>query len=234
MLTVALEHLPLGPGARVLDVGCGRGRHAHALATRGVTAIAIDLDFDDVAATRNGFALFTPEGGSGAAQANAYRLPFPDHAFDVVVCSEVLEHLHDYQRAVSEMARVLKPGGVLAVSVPRGWPEAICWRLSQEYANTPGGHVRIFKAGALKTDIEREGFTQTRRYHRHGLHSPFWWLKCALWKRRDTHPIIRAYQRVLEWDILKRPWLTRSLDALANPIMGKSVVMHFRRAETTP
>ena len=57
---------------------------------------------------------------------------------------EVLEHIIDYQSAV-EINRILKPQGKLAVSVPKFFPEWICWKLSLDYRNTPGGHVRIFK-----------------------------------------------------------------------------------------
>ena len=68
-----------------------------------------------------------------------------DNIYDAVICSEVLEHLESLDDAVSEIVRVLKPGGVLAVSVPRFIPELICWKLSSEYSKTPGGHVRIFR-----------------------------------------------------------------------------------------
>lgn len=231
MLTIALNRLSLAPGARVLDLGCGRGRHAHALGQcENVTIVGLDMKLDDLKATREGFALFPASGSAHVTCGDAYRLPFADNSFDAVVCSEVLEHLHDYRAALDEIARITKPTGSLAISVPRYWPEALCWRLSAEYPAEPGGHVRIFKPKALKADVTAAGFSPTGRgYFAHGLHSPYWWLKCAFWSQRDDHPLIRAYQKLLEWDILKRPRLTRALDALANPIMGKSVVFHFSR-----
>ncbi|GIS76403.1 MAG: hypothetical protein CM1200mP12_21220 [Gammaproteobacteria bacterium] len=69
-----------------------------------------------------------------------------------------LESLDD---AVSEIVRVLKPGGVLAVSVPRFIPELICWKLSSEYSKTPGGHVRIFRQKNLKKLILKESVSYT-------------------------------------------------------------------------
>lgn len=231
MLTVNLERLNLSPGDRVLDLGCGRGRHLHAVAQYGaLAAVGLDLDFDDVRDARDAFAWAPDARDWGVLQGDALKTPFADGSFDAVVCSEVLEHLPDYEAALAEIARVLRPHGVLAVSVPRAWPEAICWRLSEAYQNEPGGHVRIFKANELARATEAAGFRETgRRHHEHGLHSPYWWLKCAMWRRRDDHPVIRAYQRFLEWDILKRPLLTRALAALADPVMGKSVVMYFTR-----
>ncbi len=233
MLTVELDKLGLRPGARVLDLGCGRGRHLHALALEdGVSAVGVDLAFDDVAATRDAFALIPHAAGWGVAQADALRLPFPDGAFDAVVCSEVLEHLPDFVSALTEIARVTKPGGRFAMSVPRAWPEWICWRLSEGYRTTPGGHVRIFDAGRLRTAIESAGFAYRARGSAHALHSPYWWLKCLVWRRRDDHPLVKTYQRVLEWDLMKRPLLTRALETSLNPVLGKSVVMYFSRLET--
>ena len=80
---------------------------------------------------------------------DAYRLPFPDGAFDVVVISEVLEHIPDDRDAIAELDRVLRPGGTLAVTVPRWWPERICWALSDAYHQVEGGHIRIYRRRQL-------------------------------------------------------------------------------------
>ena len=67
-----------------------------------------------------------------------------------MICSEVLEHVDSPQKSIEELIRVLRPGGILALSVPRYLPELICWKLSKEYSKTPGGHVRIFRHNQLK------------------------------------------------------------------------------------
>ena len=54
---------------------------------------------------------------------DALSLPFPDDSFDRLICSEVLEHIPDYQAAMTEIWRVVKPGGRIGISVPHGWPE---------------------------------------------------------------------------------------------------------------
>ena len=69
------------------------------------------------------------------------------------------------------------------------------------------------------------------KHYTHGLHSPYWWLKCLMWDRRDDHPLVKLYQKFLEWDLLERPVLTRAMAVLADPIMGKSVVMYFYKPE---
>lgn len=237
MLTMDLDSLDLKDGDRVLDLGCGEGRHLHAMYFAAkVFAVGVDLGFEDVVRTRKGFEDHPDPSGAaprfGLMVGNALKLPFASNSFDVVVCSEVLEHIPDYKQAITEITRILKPNGTLAVSVPRRWPEKICWALSEGYHNTPGGHVRIFRDNELRKDIETNGFSYFRKHWAHGLHSPYWWLKCLLWSRRDTFWLIRLYHRFLVWDLMSRPLLTRMLEKVFDPLMGKSVVLYFRKATT--
>ena len=110
----------------------------------------------------------------------------------------------------------------------------MCWRLAPPpggYPFEPGGHIRIFDDTALKYELVNAGFTFQRKHHAHGLHSPYWWLKCALWDQRDTHWLIKLYHNFLVWDLMKKPILTRFLDAITSPIMGKSVALYFEANE---
>lgn len=237
MLTMDLSSLELKDGDTVLDLGCGEGRHLHAMYHAAqVHAVGVDLGFDDVKKTLNGFRSFPDLEGDflrfSGSVANALQLPFGDDTFDVVVCSEVLEHIPDYKQAINEITRILKPGGKLAVSVPRRWPEKVCWALAEGYHNTPGGHVRIFKDKELRKDIEGNGLSFFRKHWAHGLHSPYWWLQCLIWKRRDTSWLVKQYHRFLVWDIMFKPLTTRSLEAIAGPLMGKSVVLYFNKSDS--
>jgi SAM-dependent methyltransferase len=237
MLTVRLAKLGLKAGDWVLDLGCGEGRHVHGLhMLDGVNVVGLDLDIPSLIKGRDGMD-FLPAGSNAAVTAfvsgDAYRLPFPDNAFDAVICSEVLEHLIDYERALAEIARVLKPGGRFAPTVPTAWPERLCWMLAPGeggYADQPGGHVRIFQEADLRDRIVAKGFAYGGRHHAHGLHAPYWWLKCALWARRDDHPLVLLYHRLLVWDLMKKPRFTRMLDAITSPVMGKSLALYFRKA----
>jgi SAM-dependent methyltransferase len=233
MHTVDLKRLRLKPGARALDLGCGEGRHVHALyyAAR-MHVVGVDLCFDDLAKVREGFAqapdLEAPhERAFSLSVGNALRLPFADESFDLIVCSEVLEHIPEFEEALNEITRLLKPGGQLAISVPRFWPEWLCWKLAPGYYKTPGGHVRIFRASRLRGEVTTRGFRHAGGHWAHGLHSPYWWLQCAVWKNREANWFVRQYHKFLCWDILKRPLLTRMLEKIADPLMGKSVVMYF-------
>ena len=233
MLTVHMDDLDVSAGDRVLDLGCGEGRHLHGLCSiENIRLVGIDLCFNDLEKTRAG--LVGIAGGQtkqelSLVQGDALRLPFANNAFDVVICSEVLEHLDDYEEAVLEIKRILKPGGALAISVPRMWPEKICWALSEAYHTAPGGHVRIFNAGRLRRRIEVEGFTFLHQHWAHALHTPFWWLKCLFWNRQDDVRLIALYHRLLVWDLMSKPMTTRIIERMANPVLGKSVVLYFRK-----
>src|SRR5207253_2879063 len=89
-------------------------------------------------------------GAAIAVRGDALALPFADATFDRVIVSEVLEHVTEDAAAIAELRRVLKPGGTVAVTVPRWYPERVCWALSEEYHSNPGGHVRIYRATQLR------------------------------------------------------------------------------------
>jgi ubiquinone/menaquinone biosynthesis C-methylase UbiE len=235
MQTVDRNFFPMQPGQRVLDLGCGEGRHViAACALDGVDAVGLDLSLDDLATARERMAEFRADSPEDAPlfallAGDALRLPFSDASFDAVICSEVLEHIPDYRAAIAEIHRVLKPGGRFCASVPRAWCERICWALSRDYHQVAGGHLRIFDAQKLCTDIETQGFDAYFQHGAHALHTIYWWLQCLLWNSRERSWLIRQYHRFLVWDMMDRPALTRALERLLNPFLGKSVVMYFRK-----
>lgn len=235
MLTVDFSRLGLTKGETALDMGCGAGRHSFEMYRRGAHVTAFDLDqseLDGVAGMLEAMAVEgeAPEGSSArTVQGDALAMPFADGEFDRVVASEVLEHIPDADPAIRELVRVLRPGGTIAVTVPRWLPERICWALSEEYHANEGGHVRIFRADALVRRLEAAGLEATGTDHAHALHSPYWWIKCAVGVDRDDHPLVAAYHRLLVWDMMSRPLLTRVAERLLDPLIGKSLVVYLRK-----
>jgi ubiquinone/menaquinone biosynthesis C-methylase UbiE len=235
LLTINYKILSFKDGDKLLDVGCGEGRHViHACLEHNILGVGVDLSIRDLKTTAERFAPFAKYNRNSCfsiQQADARKLPFADKSFDKIICSEVLEHIENYPAVLQEINRVLKPNGILAVSVPRAWPEKICWTLSAAYHQVEGGHVRIFNARQLRAEIESMQFTFTHRYWAHALHSPFWWLKCLCWHTQDKSWLIKTYHRLLVWDLMQKPWITQTLEKLLNPLLGKSVVMHFKKCD---
>ena len=231
MLTVDYDRLDVRPGMTVLDLGCGEGRHAFEAYRRGADVIAVDWGVSEVATTKRWLGAIA-EAGEAPEQArfevvrgDLRTLPVPDASVDRVIASEVLEHIHDDVAAMAEIARVLKPGGRVAVTVPRYGPERICWALSDEYHANEGGHIRIYTASVVRSRLASVGLAPGASHHAHSLHAPFWWLKCAVGVERDT-AAVRAYHRLLVWDLTKRPWLTRAAERVLDPLFGKSLVVY--------
>jgi SAM-dependent methyltransferase len=237
VLTVDFDRLGLRPGERVLDMGCGAGRHAFEMYKRGADVIAFDQDADELATVREWFAAMrdggeVPDGAEAdVKEGDALSLPFADGEFDRVVAAEVLEHIPADIQAIQELVRVLRPGGTLAVSVPRWFPEVVNWKLSEDYHNTPGGHIRIYTDKELVDKVTRAGTVLEGKDYAHGLHSPYWWIKCAVGVRNDDHPLAKAYHRLLVWEIVKDPRALRLAGKVLDPVIGKSMVLYFRKPD---
>jgi len=235
MLTIDFNKLDINPNDRILDIGCGEGRHTIKACQQDKTmCVGADSGFKSLVKTKekikfhqafNDFACKSFD----LSCMDITNLPFYDNSFDIVICSEVLEHIPDDKKAMPELVRILKPGKILAVSVPRSWPEKICWLLSDEYFNANMGHVRIYKKASLIKEIESLGVKLFALHHAHSIHAPFWWLKCLMGPGRTDSKIVNLYHKLLVWDLMKKPQLTFFIDKLLNPILGKSLVLYFKK-----
>lgn len=151
------------PTAKILDVGCGYGRKI------GLWAKHQDYDYLGVDISDNAVREAQSHGLNVQTIDDATSLPFADDSFDAVTCSEVLEHLFQPEIATAEMFRVLKPGGVLIVTVPNvvHWARRIEFALMGRW-NPIGDHLsveqpwrdphlRFFTLPVLRRMIERSG-----------------------------------------------------------------------------
>ncbi len=235
MLTVDFDRLELRPGERLLDLGSGGGRHAFEGMRRGARVTALDYDaanLKDVCAVSGAMLAggeIAWETWAGVVNGDALDLPFADGSFDRVIVSEVLEHVWDDERALVEIARVVRPGGRVAATVPTRWPERVSWALNWRYHDTPGGHVRIYRQHELEAKVERAGFLLRGSHHAHAFHSPYWWLKCAYGLDNTDAAPVRRYHDFLCMLIERNPAWARVAERALDPVLGKSLVVYGER-----
>lgn len=227
LLTVDLERLDIQPGHLLLDAGCGEGRHCFGSLSRGASVVGLDLDFDSMRDASKNLRRRGAEHDRLAemAQGDAFHLPFADATFDRIICSEVMEHVHDYRGALSELARVAKPGAKIAVTIPTATSEHLYLRLGDEYFESPGGHIRIFKPRELAEGMAGAGFDAVGCGFAHGFHTPYWVLRSVMHlPDADLSLLVRIYRDFLIRATASK-WMDR-LERILNYVCPKSVIVY--------
>ncbi len=232
MLTIDFDLLKVNRGDRVLDAGCGNGRHTFHLCKTPCTVIAMDLLRDDLLRVKYFVSLMAQRKEKSAhcdaLIADVHNLPFKDGSFDKIVCSEVLEHVRDDARGLGELVRALRKGGGMAISVPTFFSEAMFGALSEEYFNTPGGHIRKYRAKELAALIKEKPLAIFAVRHEHSFHTVYWLLRCIFGLHLESALIPRLYKNFLDWTIATRSF--KGFDRFLNYIFPKSIVFYARKS----
>jgi SAM-dependent methyltransferase len=230
LLTVDLERLRVRRGERLLDAGCGEGRHCFGAIERGAHVVGLDLDRESLRKAAGALRFRAAELGRLGAmlQGDAFRLPFADATFDKVICSEVMEHVHDFTGAARELARVLRPGGLAAVTIPTATSEHLYLRVGDDYFESPGGHIRIFRPRDLAAALGDAGFAPLGVGFAHAFHTPYWVLRSiAGLPRADQSRLVRGYRHFLIRATTSR--LLDRLERVLNYCFPKSLVLYAER-----
>jgi SAM-dependent methyltransferase len=231
MLTVDFRKLPLHPGDRVLDAGCGEGRHIFECFRHDCSTLGMDLDHRSLLKAR--YVLEQMRGRGEASgrfsllRGDALRLPFPDETFDKVICAEVIEHVRDEGLAMTELARILKSRGRIAVTVPTLITEHIYDKLSREYFRTPGGHVRKVAPSALASSMEENGLGIYAVGFAHAFHSPYWMLRCIFGLHDEKAAVPLFYRRFLHLSLFSKP--LRLAEKIGNFLFPKSIILYAQK-----
>ncbi len=164
------EWVPPDPDAIILDAGCGRGFYLNYYRyVSPVRLVGLELEDDIIRKAQSNIG-HLPD--ITLVRANIYRLPFPDNYFSAIIASEILEHLDDDGAALRELYRVLKPGGIVAITVPNAnypflWDpinktlETIFNRKIRKgpLAGIWANHVRLYTMPELRRPVRAAGFT---------------------------------------------------------------------------
>lgn len=165
---------------RLLDAGCGGGRTMALLAAAGYQATGIDISLGALQRLHSS----SPSANVVAGPVDT-SLPFADDSFDTVLSCEVIEHLLDTSRSLSEMRRVLRPGGTLFLSTPyHGTLKNLVLALRgfERHFDPAGPHIRFFTVKSLKQLLADSGF----RVNRTLCLGRFWplWMNMLIWAER--------------------------------------------------
>lgn len=193
---------PRAGSLRILDYGCGTGGNTAEYASLGAV-VGIE---PDAAAVR----LARERGGAEYCRGSGTLLPFRSGAFDAVVASDVLEHIEGDLAAVSEIARVLRPGGAAIISVP-----AHQWLFSEH--DEALHHFRRYSKAALRDVLERGGLRIRRLSYWNAVLFPAICLHRLLIRPRPSHD--------LRSDTHTSSWIIN--EALAALLVAEAAVLRY-------
>jgi SAM-dependent methyltransferase len=234
VLTVDLDRLGLERGDWLLDAGCGGGRHCFGALDRGVHSVGLDLDVPSLLVARAGIherrGRAADKLHGGVLRGDVFRLPFPDGAFDRVICSEVMEHVHDYGAATRELARVLRPGGTLGVTIPTAITEWLYLAATRRYFESPGGHIRVFRPRDLAHALARAGLRVDGVGFAHAFHSPYWLVRALIGLDDERAAPTRAFRAFLVRAAFSRRW--SRIERIFDRVWPKSLVLYGTRVAT--
>jgi SAM-dependent methyltransferase len=235
LLTVDLERLSVRPGERLLDAGCGEGRHCFGALERGAQVVGLDLDRDSLKLAARPLSNRARELDSFGAMihGNTFALPFADESFDKVICSEVMEHVHDYRAAARELARVTRTDGMVAVTIPTATSENLYLRVGDDYFESPGGHIRIFRPRQLALGLAEAGLATVGVGFAHALHTPYWVLRSiAGLPKADESALVRGY-RLLLIRATGSQFMT-AVERVLNYCFPKSLILYAEKRAKPP
>ncbi|MDH5307584.1 MAG: class I SAM-dependent methyltransferase [Myxococcales bacterium] len=220
LVRALIRALETPPSAQVLDVGCGTGANLRLLA---------EIGFRDVMGmdcSQEAIEWCAQKGLPDVARGDLRDLPFPEAHFDLVLATDVLEHIEEEATAISELHRVLRPGGTLLVTVPAF--ESL-WGLQDEVSH----HVRRYRRDEIVAKLRAGGFRVTRSfYFNFLLFAPIWmarqlmrWLgvKLASENEVNTRWLNALLSAIFACDV----WIAPRL----RPAFGVSIFVVARRRD---
>jgi SAM-dependent methyltransferase len=220
------DRLKLDADTTFVDIGCGRGTILIPMRARARRVIGLDLNLDYLRDAREAAG---PD-EAALAQGRAEQLPFPSGVFDVVLCRETLEHVAEPALVLSELRRVLAPGGRLCVSVPYHLTERILQLLNPRWLELCG-HRSIFSPGTLSKLMAQAGLRVTVITRERFYHTVFWFFHCIVRTPHDGTGRPLGHHGLTRWLERGWRWLNRvpggaALVRLGDRLLPKSIYVY--------
>jgi SAM-dependent methyltransferase len=180
-IVAALKRHRPEPCRRAMEVGPGSGVYLHHLLELAASVVALDIDDEFLGHARK---LAERHSRLEVIRGDITRTDLPGSAFDLILCSEVVEHIADSLRAIRQMRRLLSPGGILVLSTPHKWStlelmgriaflpgvvEVVRWIYGEAVLET--GHINLLTRAEIERQLGEAGFEICER-HAGGLYVP--------------------------------------------------------------
>ena len=188
--------VPVTPGQTVVDVGCGDGGNAGFCARHGAHVILVDQDAERLrGAAESVRARGGPEPRSVVTDCNP--IPLPEATADIVMCTEVLEHVPDPAALLRELFRLGRPGALYVLTVPDAHFERLIGVTApDEYFRAPN-HIRIIEREEFAALVTGSGLEIVRQQGLDAYWSFFWVVNymSAGWIHPPWHPVVEHWAR---------------------------------------
>ncbi len=227
----------VGVGGRLLEVGCGAGRYTRAFLHYRPDLQVAGCDISHVALAEARAA--DPAGRVDYKLGDALDLPYEDDSFDIVVLFDVFEHVTDVNKAASEVARVLKPGGVFHCFVPCEGNRRTIFSLLRHSKRLPIhrwkrdhiGHIQILTTRQMKQILERNGLQVTDvsfSFHILGqIHDVIDYWRREMLSRQDLPGWQRALVKALSRAIFIPTWRLAYYEDTLRRRDPRAIGVHF-------
>tara|TARA_B000000557_G_C20765069_1_gene439086 strand:- start:403 stop:1098 length:696 start_codon:yes stop_codon:yes gene_type:complete len=213
------------------DIGCGNGRHLKSLSSKLHTCnlIGVDHSCEEISKLNSEFTnnICKNQNSYKFVEGDIRDLNIDSSSQDLVICSEVLEHVPNFEKVLQECKRILKPNGVLLISVPSYLPERICWLFSKEYQQTPGGHIRIFTKSFLQEAFRKQELKVFKKHKQHAFHSLYWIIRSR--NKMNDSKFLKSFHELLVKQMFGQAIFSANLEKLINPLFGKSVCFYLKK-----
>lgn len=228
---IDFQLLNLNSHSKILDVGCGSGAILIPLWENGYQAVGVDPEPADLygrLASLESLERFR----KSVICARGEALPFHSGVFDIVICSEVIEHVQRPELILNEIHRVLKPGGALCITVPGYLTERLFGLMHPKWFEY-SGHKNVFRKGKLVSMLRDCGFEPFALKGKRGFYTYFWFFHCLVRTKYNCLGQPLEHHRLTNmlfsfWKFIGKLKVSICIEQIVNKILPKSIHVYCK------